>query len=343
MKKTVFIFGAGASIDAGLPSQCQLLKTYFQKREKDSFSPILDPYFKDFFNINLDNVNVERIPVFEEAVGVVELAIEKEETFGPDYPIEQLKKIKQALILSMGIAIEKCPLNAHNSYDTLISRLFHMGHFLKDEYSFINFNYDILLDKALLKLLNKKIYIDYGISFANEEIARGGFGIWRRPSKDRSLKYLKPHGSFNWMCCSTCNSIYIIGKGKEKSRVFTTGYLHNVERCPNDQTELYCPIEPPSFFKKYKNIYLQNIWKDAYNLIKEAERLVFVGYSLQEADIWVKYLLKRCCFACKKDIIVVNMEEEGKLKSKYERLFGEVKYCQIPFREFANNHKKFLS
>lgn len=56
-----------------------------------------------------------------------------------------------------------------------MNKLFHRGHFVEDEYSFINFNYDIVLDKALMPLLSKNIYLDYGINFKNEKEDYGVF------------------------------------------------------------------------------------------------------------------------------------------------------------------------
>lgn len=342
-KRTVFVFGAGASFDEGLPFQEKLLKAYFQNQQSDdSFKVELSQYFKDFFEINVEDFNNVEFPTFEEALGIIELAIEKEETYGPNYSLEKLRKIRTALILSIGVAIEKCNLNRNNSYGILVRKLFHKGHFQKDEYGFVSLNYDILLDKALMKILAHDIYVDYGISFANEDqrFVSDDFQKWISPTKDRGVAYYKLHGSFNWLCCPTCNSIYI--KGSSKGNIFNTGYLHDMEHCVKDQSELYCIIEPPSFFKKYKNIYLQNIWEKSFDVLSGANKIIFIGFSMNEADIWFKYLLKKCCFHKKKLFVIINPGSEEIVKPKYERLLGKTIYHQISFHDFIKDHKKYL-
>lgn len=325
-----------------MPLQEDLLSTYFKFRLNDNLRGDLEQYFRDFFNINFNNIDNVEFPTFEESLGILELAIEKEETYGPNNPLNKLRKLRNYLVLSMGIAIENCNLNGNNSHNRLIKKLFRRGHFVQDEYGFINFNYDILLDKALIKILDKGIYVDYGINFTNEKIAKGSFEKWESPIDKKNVNYLKPHGSFNWMCCPTCNSIYITGGGDRKSGFFKTGYLHKIEHCLKEESELYCVIEPPSYFKKYRNIYLQLIWNKAYDLLSEADKIIFIGYSFPEADIWFKYLLKRSCYRKQKNIIVINPLPENELKSKYERLLGEVTYHPVTFFEFSKDHLSFL-
>lgn len=342
MVKNVFVFGAGASIEEGLPSQEDLLKTYFKYTKIDDINRTLIPYFRDFFNINIDEENV-LFPSFEEALGILEIAIEKEEVFDRTYSFEDLQKIKKYLVLSIGIAIEKSPLE-RKYYNQLIEKLFKGRDFYQDEFGFINFNYDILLDKALMEIIKSDIYVDYGFEFTNEKITEPPFGKWESPIGKKNITYLKPHGSFNWMCCPKCNSIYLTGEeaGKEKGKFFQTGVRDDIEHCLKDRTELYNVIEPPSFFKKYKNIYIQTIWNKAYDLLSKAEKIFFIGYSMPEADIWFKYLLKRSCFNSKKEFIVINPTQEKDLKPKYERLLGKVDYPEINFTEFINKIDSYI-
>ena len=121
------------------------------------------------------------------------------------------------------------------------------------------------------------------------------------------------------------------------------GYLHKTEHCLKDECALNCVIEPPSYFKKYKNLYIQNIWKKSYDILSGTDKITFVGYSMPEADIWFKYLLKKSCYNKEKQIIVINPEPEEHLKPIYERLLGTVKYYPVKFKDFAGNHIPYLN
>lgn len=215
LQKTVFIFGAGASKADGLPTQAELLESYFSKNPQDNFSSTLNGYFKDFFDIVNTRYTGNKWPSFEEALAMVEIAIDKEHSFGPVYTANKLKEIRDGLIISMGRAIENCKVNGETIHKKFLSKLFCNGHYCKDEYSFVSFNYDILLDIALMEMIYHGIYSDYGIQFANsrDNFDSPSFKKWKTPG-DRSVLILKPHGSLNWMQCPSCDSIAISGDTK---------------------------------------------------------------------------------------------------------------------------------
>jgi hypothetical protein len=340
MKKHVFIFGAGASKDEGLPIQEELLYSYFTNQQSDQFRPIIANYFKDFFNLDINQVTRDHIPTFEEALGIIEAAIDNEQSFGPMYSHRYLHQLRTALIMAMGIAIEHCSRNANNTHERLMQSLFSDSSFHQDEYGFISFNYDLLLDKALMSILKKDIYVDYGISFANEKIYKPPFEHWETPGK-RSIRFLKPHGSFNWMHCPTCNSMYITGV--KESRIFSTGYLHNVEHCLKDKTELSYVMHPPSlYFKTHRNIYLQLVWKHTYDLLAQADKVFFIGYALKNADVWMKYILKKSQVQKPKEFVVINPQPACQLHKKFERLLGNVKYLHQDFSTFVDHISEYI-
>jgi len=106
--KTVFVFGAGASKADGLPTQAELFKKYFSLGVKDSFTALLKEYFNDFFGIADVSSKDNKWPSFEESLAMVEIAMDKEHAFGPTYPTEKLREIRNGLIILMGRAIEMC-------------------------------------------------------------------------------------------------------------------------------------------------------------------------------------------------------------------------------------------
>ena len=332
----MFIFGAGASKDEGLPIQEELLSTYFNTQRDDECRPILQRYFQDFYRIDIDAITHENIPSFEDTLGIIEAAIENEQNFGKHYTLPSLRTLRTALILAMGTAIEHARLNIRDTHHRLLHKLFPPGRFHPHEFSFISFNYDLLLDKALMDILEHDIYVDYKISFANETIHAHPFAQWESPIGKKHISYLKPHGSFNWLCCPTCHSMYITGV--KESRIFSTGYLHNVEHCLKDQSELSYVMQPPSLYMNTrKHIYLQLVWKHTYDVLSEADVIIFIGYALQHADLWLKYLLKKSQFHQQKQFHIINPASEEVLRPTFERLLGPVEYHQMEFTEFVNH------
>ena len=349
--KTVFIFGAGASKADGLPTQAELLKKYFESNPSDDYSGLLKEYFEKFFGISDTRFSGVKWPTFEEALAMVEIALDKEQSFVPNYNAEKLKKIRDGLIISMGRAIENCQISTDTFHNKFINKLFWKGrgrrHYHKQEYSFVSFNYDILLDKALMELIADGIYCDYGVDFinTNARFSSGTFHKWTRPGNKRVL-VLKAHGSLNWMQCPSCDALAI--SGDSKGQIFKTGLIHTIEHCPKDNSQMQFIVEPPSYFKKYKNYYLQLIWKRFAEVLGDADRIIFIGYSMPDADVMVKYTIKRACIEGRKQFVVVNprmnADEYSALKNRYERVLGTVDFHELGFSELceSENYKKII-
>lgn len=265
---------------------------------------------------------------------MVEIAMDKEHSFGPVYTTDKLKEIRDGLIVSMGRAIENCQVEPETIHKKFVRKLFWNGHYSRDEYSFVSFNYDILLDIALMELLNRGVYCDYGIQFANmrDHFNSQSFNKWQPPG-DKSVLILKPHGSLNWMQCASCDSIAI--SGNSKGQIFKTGLLHTIERCPNDNSLMQFVVEPPSYFKRYKNYFLQATWIKLNEILSVADKIVFIGYSMPDADVMIKYAIKRACFNQDKRILVVNPDRS--VQASYERVLGPVAFYQIGFAELLNS------
>lgn len=332
--KTVFIFGAGASKADGLPTQAELLKEYFLADFTDDYSTLLRGYFRDFFGIKDNDIRDPgtKWPTFEEALAMVEIAMDKEQSFGATYTTTQLHKIKEGLVISMGRAIESCPTKPKTIHKRFIGKLFRMGHYREQEYAFVSFNYDILLDNALMELLDKKIYCDYGLTFANAspDYISDAFPRWVPPGGKRVL-ILKPHGSLNWVQCPACDSLAILGDSK--SQIFKTGVIHTVESCPRDNAAMQFVIEPPSYFKKYKNYNLQTVWKRFHNVLAASTKIVFIGYSMPDADVMIKYAIKQACFGRDRRIIVIDPDE--RVRDQYARVLGNIEFHKMGFEELV--------
>ena len=82
------------------------------------------------------------------------------------------------------------------------------------------------------------------------------------------------------------------------------------------------------------NFYLQEIWRKAENALKQAKRIFFCGYSFPDADIHIKYLLKRVEInrGSTPEIFIIN---NHKGKSDDQRENEELRYKRF----FKNSQK----
>lgn len=173
MKNIIFL-GAGASKADGAPLQNELFKEYFALRMKkrqegnilyddfiDDFTPMdirveikVKEFFKDFFGIN-NFENHYNYPTFEEALGMLDLAINRKEHFLQLFETYNLSSLKQdnyqssrlALILAMTETIDFLLGNSKGTmHSILLSNLQK-----RNDFAFISTNYDILIDNSILK------------------------------------------------------------------------------------------------------------------------------------------------------------------------------------------------
>jgi hypothetical protein len=107
-------------------------------------------------------------------------------------------------------------------------------------------------------------------------------------------------------------------------------------------------IIPPTFFKVLSNFHLQQVWRAAEGILMEAKRVVFCGYSLPDADMHVRYLLKRVEVNRQNapDIFVVNHYKDksgGETNSeigRYLRYFRDPRklhFKNMSFEDLCSN------
>lgn len=197
----------------------------------------------------------------------------------------------------------------------------------------ISFNYDVLIDKILTD--NKKCP-DYGIDLDG----------YQKPNKfDKLIPLLKLHGSLNWRICPKCKKPRWIG------------YKHLLEMAGDDEIsnkvhELFfkfltaCPMHkrltieetffiPPSW-NKNDYFYNKDLWKSASEKLKNADKIIFIGYSLPQTDIYFKYLLSSFARNASVEVVDPNIENvagryleifKDKISFKAKRFEDYIKDC----------------
>ena len=352
--KTAIFLGGGASAAEGAPVQSDLFKRYFKSlRAENNYSDFkrvseLTAYFKQIFFIDVLNDDLDSIcfPTFEEAIGLLDLAVRKRQSF-KDFDLESLARnsnrigfIRQYLVLLMAEVLEDKTATVKGLHRLLVEELQRSG-LIKDTL-FVSTNYDVLIDHAIASAENMQL--DYGIDFIN----------YHRPafledSNRQVVSLFKVHGSLNWSYCPTCNSIRLIK------------YQHGIIKLLTDPSQAVCKdclsiktpvIVPPTFFKDMSNSFLNIVWHKTESTLRDVEHLVFCGYSFPDADMHIKYLIKRIQTnrIGKLKITIIN-NYEGKRrekaieeKNRYTRFLGtNLTFTNDTFEDFCHRPKSFLN
>ena len=351
--------GAGASAAENLPIQNELFSSYFKwilpKHPNSPMNRKLRDFFKEVFYIDVLNDNIDEIdfPTFEEVLGILDMADQRRESFKnfstDKYNINNgsISLLRQYLILLTANSINNASKESNKYHQLLLKKKKKKNQLLNT--TFISVNYDIHIDNTISKLYDKKkmrVMLDYGIDFANFDHKSSS---WQRPVGD-TIKLYKIHGSLNWLYCPVCSSITL------------TPYEGGVMRILNNQNEAKCLnckeytvpiIVPPTYFKNMSNLYLSTVWNKAETALRDADLIIFCGYSFPEADIHIKYMLKRVQTSRNNKplkIMVVNNHKNKLLSAlkkeekRYKRFLGnDVIFTNASFQEFAENPNKYIS
>ena len=112
-------------------------------------------------------------------------------------------------------------------------------------------------------------------------------------------------------------------------------------------------IVAPTYLKELDNLHLQNIWYNAYIDLNEASEIVFIGYSLPNADFEIKNLLKRAVGKSVELTVVLRKEDnpeyykdilrqEGVNEQDVESMIAKMHFpCQNYNSLFSTNDIRF--
>lgn len=279
---------------------------------------------------------LEHLPTFEEVLTLVDIGISKREAFSYKWNFENLIKLRNHLIYCLVMTLDKQLQSRGPLHSTFVKKLFEK--YDEKDLSFISLNYDILLDNALTKLYDSKHFrLNYAVDFRN-------FGIdWDRPDLN-AVDLLKLHGSLNWLYCPNCNTLEITPLQKGVSKIWT-----EFKTCDKDQTGQQPLLIPPTRMKAYDNARLMQVWVKAEEILRRAEKVVFVGYSLPESDAHVRYLLAKSLHrksSGKPQVIAITQKRTSKVPSaahkRFLRLFKHPRVYEIGFSEFVNDLDKYI-
>ncbi len=333
---TVYVLGAGASVSAGAPLTEHFLPDLYRGGPADDGRlGRLRRFIEDVFDV--DPSRPDTFPKYEIVLSLIELALQRGKSLSRDYPPRELALIRHDLIYliwrSLGLTEGGGESPLHDRFVSI----------LEPGDVVISLNYDLFLDHAILRRYGT---VEYGWCFdavvSREETGRKG--PMRPAREDRPRRtgrrkggdipmLLKIHGSINWLLCPTCNRTYLYLGRDAVAGIFSP----KGEYCPHDGTYLAGILIPPTYLKEYRNHMLDMVWLEAEAALRCAQRVVFIGYSLPEADMNVLFMLKRGLLNNHNDqvdLVVVNPEKRRHLKDRYRSLLGPLCYRTCTFERW---------
>lgn len=348
MNKTVFILGAGFSISAGAPSQEKLVEKIFEihKTNPGIFKRGSVRRFERFIRdtLNVPKALQNKIP-FEDIFTPLDKCLLDNLSFR-NLTISEVKQIRDLIYYLIGRTLQFVLRTSVKDYvDKFASYLVEECQKRKDlEYSkidnvsVITTNWDILLDKSIQDVIdryyNSNAVVDYCcyISSYRENDERVKPGLEMLGKGGFNVKLLKLHGSLNWLQCPNCQRVYVDIDDKIAINQYT--YPINCRHCDanfgvSDSYKLTSNIIMPTFLKNLSNPQYKLLWQNAGVELSEASKVVFIGYSLPQADYEMRQLLSRMVRK-NAEINVVGFSVDPKndlsfqeLELRYKLFFGD--------------------
>ena len=304
----------------------------------------LKKFIKEFYGLP-----GERLPGLEDVLSQLDLAINEGRPLSAEYSLQKLRELRESLVFGMAelLAVR---LGSTSSRTPLNLPRFFSG--LSADDCIVSLNYDIILDNALLNMGggDPGQGINYGID-VRYAVGKSGDNWYSTPYPKMLLKppLYKPHGSLNWVYCPICGKLDVTRELKGVAYLFADERL-KCEVCTGHFEAL---IITPTLFKTYSNSLLLDVWREVENRLSFADEIIFVGYSLPDADIQLRCLLARAIFRNRSrrkqsgtdlNFRVIGWErgrpedyykeEPSETHQRYLRLFGEVDYDPTGFEGY---------
>ncbi|MCB9772655.1 MAG: hypothetical protein H6754_08930 [Candidatus Omnitrophica bacterium] len=370
-QKTVYILGAGFSYEAGFPLQTDILRRIQETKvgllsgdTTDDFLLLSELFLahqersdtlKEFLTrVFSSSVN----PSLEDVFTLLDQTIAKR-GFCLKYSWKELNEINDSLkraILTIfhysADKLRKNPVLFYNQFAChLLEERFKNG-LAEDSISVISLNWDTLIEDRIYECIEstqtyKKIDVDYcSYTTPIHKDCLHTPSLIQKAKKIYNLKILKLHGSINWLLCPNCNRLHT-GLGSKESIWNLYVKPRKCESCKilsdAKEAEKIPDMEPlfvtPTFTKVFDNTHIQMVWHNAHVEIAEADRIVFIGYSLPEADYHFRTLIKR---AIRSDTFIdVVLKRNDKIsrdtKPFQRKFFAETRYRNF----FGENRVRF--
>jgi len=291
-------------------------------------------------------------PRVEDVLSLLDYCISTARPLNKEFDLERLVRLRGTLVYVISQMIKES--FRRRGGQELARQFVQKALELRHEFVVISTNYDIVLDNSLLseaRSCNYGIRVRKSITLpaaANQRAISPDIGHddWHYQdeftdkSADGTLNrgpvlHLKLHGSLNWVHCPKCDEVDITLAQKGAANL-----LQDEQRSICVNPYCTCSYEAflvgPTMLKTYTSRILAELWKQSEQAVADAEQLIFIGYSMPDADYLIRALLIRGLARNPRreqtQIIVVDKKPEPtseaeeqylkELTNRYRALFG---------------------
>lgn len=367
--KPVVVLGAGATKACGGPLTNEILPDAFNARtaradpevfEREGFLEVVEQFLGQNFHLPELKQGEERkedhFPPLPLLMSLVDIAIDRKHALGTWQP-SQLVDVRDALeYIVFGVLEFKLRQTTRNWQREMLELLW-PEHDAQPRV--ISLNYDAIIDNAMMSrseaLNGPAKFPEYGCDLCTD---------FYRDRQERYGELLKLHGSLNWLYCPGCQrlDLGISKSGKRTVKVLNELWgqndQHKLEEryscrgspCPDERCdgEVRPVLITPTHSKDYRNPHISQIWYRAERMLREADRVIIVGYSLPEDDVDVVYLLKRgLAKVDPREITVIEKDKEHRsvaehpVGTRYRALFGDqIDWRTEGFDRWVNGYRR---
>lgn len=274
----LYVLGAGASAPYGVPTMNGFVRKMFEpwtltppnSTSYDQELSVVARYIDSQYGSNLEEKWCRREPLSPEAAVLLQKI--NVETLLASARQQSRFALERAIYETLEGSVNDG--SSHNEYDNLLKLILSS----KRGNCLISFNYDLLLDRALVDAShNQSFSWNYGLPFKAGII---NFNSYREEITSPTILLLKLHGSLNWCECLNCGSLRLYFFNTYEN-IFKTTWPP-CKACSSSSGFRPVLIAPAQ--RKHVPRPLKRAWKLAENYLQATQRIVVVGYSFSPFD-----------------------------------------------------------
>ena len=331
-----FILGAGFSKESKLPTTREFADGLLDAAFVGEVDELITKAIKEFLTHCFRWNEANPIPTFEDMFTMIDISAGSGHSLGRSLTPKRLRAIRRMLIYRLFAILDR-----RFEHSTNITKILDKSVLKPNTSHFVVLNWDIVLENHIYDYI-ADARVDYCVDISPWDGAN-------YPSDPRIIGVAKIHGSSNWVYCDNCRSLFFGQHGKLALNVraglvkadfrlfdetFTdtafdaaVGIAARSRNCRKCHSAVGPHIATFSFRKSFRTHGFTSSWLAAEQILTQAKKWIFLGYSLPDADFEFKNLLKTCELKYSdrakypKEITVVTLRSPD-VEARFRAFFG---------------------